>query len=250
MRAEAGPGGASRLRSCQACGGNLGFSRARTSSLLPSQSSARLLASPPSPSGPCRYGQVSGALADAGGVVGILGPGPFKVRGAHFHPEPLLLLARAYAVLLQSQDSISPNPGQEIRKDPFASEDSGQARRSKADRGWDPGLVTYPSLFRDRVLTRKGALGRLSRAVDLSADSASVTITTGWRRPCVPPPWVSNSSLGDPTGERSRCFCKDAFASFTGGLRLGPELRLSQALEGRFPEASWAPGPLQVSAPA
>lgn len=84
-----GPGGASRLWSCQACGGNLGFPCAGASSLPPSQRFARLLASPPDPHlALSRYDQVSCSLADAGGVVGILGPGPFKVRGARFQPGP------------------------------------------------------------------------------------------------------------------------------------------------------------------
>lgn len=43
-----------------------------------------------------RYGQVSCSLADAGGVVGILGPEPFKVRGARFHPGPTPLQACAW----------------------------------------------------------------------------------------------------------------------------------------------------------
>lgn len=84
-----GPGGASRLWSCQACGGNLGFPCAGASSLPPSQRFARLLASPPDPHlALSRYDQVSCSIADAGGVVGILGPGPFKVRGARFQPGP------------------------------------------------------------------------------------------------------------------------------------------------------------------
>lgn len=102
---------------------------------------------------------------------------------------------------------------------------------------------------RNRALTRKGALGRLSRAVDLSADTASVMITTGWRRPCVPPPSVSHSGRGDPPGERPPCFCQDASASCPGGLRLGPGLRLSQALGGHSPEASEAPALTAIREP-
>lgn len=63
------------------------------------------------------------------------------------------------------------------------------------------GGVLFFSVCSSRSVFCRGRarVGCLSRAVGLGlvclrADKASVTITTGWRRPCVP---VSNSSLGD-----------------------------------------------------
>lgn len=90
-------------------------------------------------------------------MVGILGPGPFKVRGACFHPVPPPL--QAYVPGQGPRYSSArlrhhrPHPGP-MRKDPFVSGDSGPARRDRADRSWDPGLVTYPSPCKRFLLPR------------------------------------------------------------------------------------------------
>ena len=95
--AVARPGGTGEGRRCW-CGGNLGLSRTGAWT-LPSQRSARLPASSPLPPpylAWSRYSQVTCSFADARGVVGILSPGPFKVRGARLCPGPLLLPACAW----------------------------------------------------------------------------------------------------------------------------------------------------------
>lgn len=299
---RAGPGGAPRLCSCPACGGNLGFPRAGASSLPPSQRFARLLTLLTPHLALSRYGQVSGSLADAGGVVGILGPGPFKVRGARFHSGP----SRSRSVPGQGPRHSPARLGHHQPQSRIGDKERFlcQWRRSliwkrRAGRDWDTGLVTHPSLCKlllltgvaldsflpsffpsrlsscffflssflysfilfpllfifvssavslcpvfylyllssttlpsggprassgrawrgvlfssgrsSRNLVRKNSRGRLSRAVDLGlvcrcADKASVTITTGWRRPCVPPPRVSSNSIGDPICGHSRRF--------------------------------------------
>lgn len=300
---RAGPGGAPRLCSCPACGGNLGFPRAGASSLPPSQRFARLLTLPTPHLALSRYGQVSGSLADAGGVVGILGPGPFKVRGARFHSGP----SRSRSVPGQGPRHSPARLGHHQPQSRIGDKERFlcQWRHSliwkrRAGRDWVgywpchlPFSLQAPSAHRSRLglffllsflpaflpvffflssflysfilfpllfifvssavslcpvfylyllssttlpsggprassgrawrgvlfssgrssrnLVRKNSRGRLSRAVDLGlvcrcADKASVTITTGWRRPCVPPPRVSSNSIGDPICGHSRRF--------------------------------------------
>lgn len=153
---RAGPGGAPRLCSCPACGGNLGFPRAGASSLPPSQRFARLLTLPTPHLALSRYGQVSGSLADAGGVVGILGPGPFKVRGARFHSGP----SRSRSVPGQGPRHSPARLGHHQPQSRIGDKERFlcQWRRSliwkrRAGRDWDTGLVTHPSLCKLLLLT-------------------------------------------------------------------------------------------------
>lgn len=112
----------------------------------------------------------------------------------------------------------------------------------------------------------KAGLGRLSSSVDLGlvcrwADKASVTITTGWRRPCVPFLFrgfsaaaegiqlrgASDASVCPPGGkggfrqlhwERKAGTCQGRWSTVTRGT----------PPSGRFPRLS--PGPACVPAPA
>lgn len=97
-----------------------------------------------------RYGQVTCSVADARGVVGILGPGPFKVRGVRLCPGRLPLGACAWpgtlpffckagAPLAQSGVPVEERSLCQWRF-------SLNQEADRADRGWDTGLVTYPSL--------------------------------------------------------------------------------------------------------
>lgn len=153
---RAGLGGAPRLCSCPACGGNLGFPRAGASSLPPSHRFARLLTLPTPHLALSRYGQVSGSLADAGGVVGILGPGPFKVRGARFHSGP----SRSRSVPGQGPRHSPARLGHHQPQSRIGDKERFlcQWRRSliwkrRAGRDWDTGLVTHPSLCKLLLLT-------------------------------------------------------------------------------------------------
>lgn len=98
-----------------------------------------------------RYGQVSCALADHGGVVGILGPRPFKVRGELACVLGLLCsrparLAGTLPFSCRTARSTSPPSRRGRRSERTILRVDMQAKLvDRADRGWGPGPVTHLS---------------------------------------------------------------------------------------------------------
>lgn len=99
-------------------------------------------------------------------MVRILGPGPFKVRGARWIASLPWSLAGDPVALLQGWNACTTQSACELRKkSPLTvGGDPHRTRRDQADRGQAPGLVTYPSLRRRPLGSQESPLPLFSPA--------------------------------------------------------------------------------------